>query len=104
VAVLNEGSDEVEGEIRALEAKVSGRLAAGSGLWAGFAARKEVPANGFAAPDVEKGFDDIPEPEDAENGFADVGGPLGEPPKSCAPTLGCGCSTEASFDSTTFGF
>jgi hypothetical protein len=84
----------VVSEIRAFEAKVSGRVAMdGSGVWAGFAASNEALAKGF---DVEKGFDCNPEFEkgfigpEVEKGFA-VGVVVLEPPNSCAPMLGCCC-------------
>jgi hypothetical protein len=95
VEVLKEGSvGGAVSEIRAFEAKVSGRAARdGSGVWAGFAASDEALAKGF---DVEKGFDCNPEFEkgfigpEVEKGFA-VGVLVLDPPNSCAPILGRCC-------------
>jgi hypothetical protein len=46
------------------------------------AARDDVPAKGFDAPDVENGFAEL------EKGFGED--PSGVPPKSAAPIFGCG--------------
>lgn len=92
---LKEGS--VEGEdsdMRALEAKVSGRVAIeGSGVWAGLAAREEAlakgfeAANGFGAPVEEKGFVGPVEVK----GFVVPLLEVGPPPNNWAPMF-CGCA------------
>ena len=72
-------------EMRAFEAKVSGRFSiVGVGVWAGFAASEDTPANGF---EVEKGFD-VP---DVEKGF-EAGVLEVDPPNNWAPMLACGCA------------
>jgi hypothetical protein len=76
---------EEDAEIRAFEAKVSGRFVM-SEVWVGFAARLEAPAKGLL--EVENGFGKVFEVEEKGFAFALLAGPV--PPKSWLPMFGVG--------------
>lgn len=84
-------------EMRAFEAKVSGREAVEvmsfSGCWGGcggFAAREEVPANGFNGEDEDaKGFAEAEDDAPVENGLLEDEADDGFTPNSEAPMFDC---------------